>query len=418
MDWLNKYADIWVNMVYEYVKTSFELLRKPKRAFRDLCENTEGRLISPSLYFVTNILIMQIVVFVSSKVANKTSLSSIVPSSGMFVLPVLGEVGASYIFGLIGFHIGAAIVLLTLTKLIKNSTKYFDRIKNAVMYSSVITMALGVLDFAIVLVALVLSFLMFYFFTDIDFSYLENIRESSMLDDIYKIEDFVPMLFGINVFNVVLSSIVYFGYMLMLVSTYLSMEFVEKVKAAFCVLLFSIMTGAPTTLDFLGLNEEVEKVRWHLNKILDSQIREVYEDANHGYLFQGVYYTKMVDREFLGLSQNRFLSDRDKLRMYKIYFLIINEKNIPEEEKTEPFLLIHKDLLVPIANDKYINYLLANSRYSVGTQRLVDLNNMSKIEENMHNKSSVEMFLYKYYQSRHSEYAWLYVFSSLFRIIP
>lgn len=149
MDWLNKYADIWVNMVYEYVKISFGLLIKPKSTFKELCENTEGSLISPSLYFVINILIMQIVAFVISKVANKTSISSIMPSSGMFVLPVLGEVGASYVFGLIGFHIGAAIVLLVLTKVIKNSTENFVRIKNAVMYSSVITVVLGLLDFVI-----------------------------------------------------------------------------------------------------------------------------------------------------------------------------------------------------------------------------------------------------------------------------
>ncbi len=319
-----------------------------------------------------------------------------------------------HIFNFLGYHIGAAIVLFVLICLIKNGKEYFDYVKNAVLYSSVITILLGFINVIIVMLALIfLCFLM-----EVDISDFSDISSLNMLSDIKKIEELIAIIYYSSILEEIVSCVIYFWYIYLFISVYVPLELVKKTKTIFCLVSLGFLVCLSVFLNFGLMKDEVESIKESIVKISEPFDIIVYEDVANGSVIEEIYFEKKVYNEFLKLSSNKLMSAQDRLRVFKMYFLQKNEELIPEEEIKESLYFVYGWSTIPDANDKYVNYLADCLKYSGDVKILDELKKLADLEKKIHNKSSFEIFMNNFYLKKHKDGAWYIVPLSLIKIIP
>lgn len=392
---LNKYITDWFMVIYEYITTSYYLVLKPRRTFRYLLNNRERLSISPGLYFFVNIFVIQIITFVS----NKTD-TQIIGSKEVFEMPFLGHVSASYIFNFIGFYVGACVVLFVFVHLVKNSLEYFDCISKVVLYSSLVTLLLYLLNFCFIKLYTVLL-------TSLQIIDSPALAELSILDNIIEVNEVFFIIAYTMILTEVTSAIIYLGYMSYLLSTYVPFKCINTIKAIVTFMVFILLIIGSNIFCLGGLYKEISDIYSKINNI-------------NVFCLNNNYQSRQIEleKEYFYLSKNKFLSKQDQLRVYKLYLLTKYEKIIPIEEMTDPIYIVNNNYGIPEANEKYVDYLVNHLKYNSELLKLMELKNISDIEKKQYNASSYDIFLKNVSQNKFENQSWLIIPLSLVKILP
>ncbi len=414
--WLNRFTNEFFDVLYEYIKTSCELLWKPKLSIRKLCKNKDVNLITPGLYFTINIFLIQLMEYIENRMSNMGG-SGISSIGGYFEIPVVGSVEGIRILNFLGHYIGAAVVLLVLAKVVNDSTVWFLSLRNIVLYSSVCILFISVIERVLYYVVTVISV---FWIDDNVLWYFKNLNDANVIDNLEAIEKSMGWMIEVKIITTTIIVAMYVFYMSSYICAIIPSDSIKKVLSAFIAIIFFLLTSFSVYYPFHDMRDELRKIQSNINGVVYFNGKlERLENRKVGTIIEMRKHMLNIADYYRCLSESFLLPEQEKLMAFEMYFVLKYIDFIPVEEQTEDLCFVNYGTNMTEANGKYVDFLLKKLKYTSDAQKIISLQN-STIEEKAIKKykSSLEIFLEKCKENRYKKFSSIVVPVSLVKILP